>query len=107
MNRRQFFRSAAPLAVAASLGACAQINSARDWVADPKTQQAAATVAAWGRAFTCKVSAAAALAGKIESAVNAGGAVQTTTGDIYTVSREVCVAIGGRPGQTVAPAAVQ
>lgn len=89
------------LLLALALGGCntTAITSARDFLNDPKTAQAAATIRSWRTAFVCDLSNAAILAGKIEAAVNASQAVQTTTGTVYTVSAVVCQSLGGSPTQ--------
>lgn len=88
-----------------SLAGCAQVLAIRDELADPKTVQALAVAKGWSQIVACSVNNAASIAGQIESAVNAGNAVQGTTGKVYTVSSIVCSALGGTPGATTKVAA--
>jgi hypothetical protein len=93
------------LVVTIAMASCAQVNSARDWLASPATQAAAATLRSGAVAFVCAVSNAAAVAAQIENAVNAKAAVIGTTGKVLTVSSIVCTdMIGGRvTGTAIAP----
>ena len=87
------------------LAGCAQVIAARDFLSDPKTVEATAVAKGWSQIVACSVNNAASIAGQIESAVNAGKAVQDTTGRVYTVSSIVCSALGGTPGATTKVAA--
>ena len=78
-----------------SLAGCAQVLKVRDFLADPKTQEASQVVARWGQAFACAVANATAVAGQIEDAVKADKAAIDTTGKILTVSTIVCGQLGG------------
>ena len=93
-------RLAIVAALGLTLGGCAQVLQVRDFLADPKTIEATAVAKGWTQIVACGVNNAATVAGQIEAAVNAGKAVQDTTGKVYTVSSIVCTALGGTPGAT-------
>jgi hypothetical protein len=97
--------------LAGALTGCAQVasdlNTLNAALASPNATQAATNLKNWTVAVTCAIANTAQLATEIEAAINAGTAVQTTTGKIYTVSATVCKALGGTAGATVAVSAVQ
>jgi hypothetical protein len=94
MNHKAIF--AALCLGAASLGGCAELQQVENFLTSPQTQQSVQTIATVSTLFVCEVANAAALAGQIEAAVNAGQAVEDTNGKVWTVSAMVCSALGGR-----------
>lgn len=88
--------------VCGALAGCAQLTAVVNWIDDPNTIQAAAQLRGWTQIIACGVSDAAALATKIETAINTGSAIQDTSGNIYTGSALVCTALGGTPGAKMA-----
>ena len=80
-------------ALALPLAGCAEINAARDWLIDPKTQVAAQVVGAGLKVFICGLSQGAQIALAVEQAGQTKG--QTVTGMILVGSTGVCGALGG------------
>lgn len=74
---------------------CSSILKLRDQLADPKTAQALAVAKGWAQVASCQITNLAAVATKIEQAVQANKAALDTTGNVYTVSAIVCQSLGG------------
>jgi hypothetical protein len=87
------------LALAAlALAGCNSVQKATDYLASPKTAQAAQNLKNLAQAFDCGVVVTgAALSGQIAEIVDAGQATIGTTGKVYAVSAAVCTALGGTP----------
>lgn len=84
------------IATVVSLGGCAQIQSATDYLASPSASQAANNAAKFALAVDCGVVVPlAALGQQIASIVQAGDATVTTTGKVYAISQAVCQTITG------------
>ncbi len=87
----------------APLAGCAQLNAARDWLIDPKTQQAAQVLVSTAKAgatlVSCFVGAGSAIALSVEQ--QAGTQGQYATGIIYAASSKVCAALSGTASGTV------
>lgn len=102
--------------VAASLAGCAQVEKARDFISDPKTQAAIATVEKGAVIVLCDTSRIAGLTSNLIAAVSVdangkpisqGAATRVTkSAFVATVSDKVCTGIGGLvAGTATAPAA--
>lgn len=93
---------AGALALAATLGGCAEFDSAMNdavaFVDAPKTQQAVSSLQSGAIAFTCAVADASAVAEEIESGVSAGQSLIGADGKVYVASATVCAALGGSLG---------
>lgn len=93
----------AVLALPLVAGGCAQLNSARDWLVDPKTQQAASVLVSTAKAgatlVSCFVGSGSAIALAVEQQAGAKG--QYATGIIYAASTKVCAALSGTADGTV------
>jgi hypothetical protein len=85
---------------ALALGGCAEFDKFETWATSAKGQATVAALKAGSQAIVCDIAAGAALAGNIEASINAGQSVQGTDGKIYTVSSQVCQAMGGTSGGT-------
>ena len=104
---------AGALALALASSGCAQINAARDWVIDPKTQAAAQVFGAGIKVVICGLASGASIALGVEKAGQTEG--QYATGIVYTSSQLVCSALGGTAkgtavtsgGETVVTAAAK
>ena len=79
----------------APLAGCAALDSARDWLADPKTQAAASVVGAGLKVVICGLAQGASIALAVEQSGQTKG--QYATGIVYTSSSLVCAAVGGTP----------
>jgi hypothetical protein len=92
--------SLATLALASmSLGGCAQLQGAVDFIDAPKTQQAIFTLKTVATALVCDVQAGSSLALQIEKAASAHTGV---TSEIAVISGSVCTALqGALTGKTV------
>ncbi len=88
------------LGLASGLSGCAEFDRFETWASSPKGQATVAALKAGSQAIVCDIAAGAALAGTIEASINAGQSVQGTDGKIYTVSVQVCQAMGGASGGT-------
>ena len=89
---RQFaFASVLTLA----LSGCAEFERFTAALSSPQTTHAFANLRAGATAMVCALSSAAALAGRVEQAVDAGQAVVGTTGKVYVASSIVCASLGG------------
>jgi hypothetical protein len=90
---------------AASLGACAELQQAENFITSPQTQQSIAVLKSGAAAFICAVADASAVAGAIDA--QPGMADQSmigTDGKVYVTSAAVCTALGGQvSGQGVVP----
>ena len=83
------------------LAGCTQVQNATDYLASPKTTQAANNLRTLATAFDCGlVVTGAALSQNIAEIVNAGDAAIGTTGKVYAVSAAICTALGGAPSAT-------
>jgi hypothetical protein len=80
---------------ALGLAGCAEIEKAEDFLTNPKTVQAVATLKAGASAFICSVADAALVAQQVEAAIQAGQSVQGTDGKLYVSSAIVCASLGG------------
>ena len=84
------------LAGAIALAGCNGVEKTTDFLASPKTTQAAANLKNLAMAFDCGiVVSGAALSQNIAQIVDAGQAAVGTTGKVYAVSEAVCAALGG------------
>lgn len=97
---KMFIRVAAAIAISASLGGCAAVDSLFG-LSNPPTAAQLAVLSAEAQVVICDISTAAALASTAEAAIDAGASVKGTTGKIYTVSALVCANIGGTATTTV------
>lgn len=88
-------RIAALVILGLSLAGCAQLQQAGNWLASPQAALALANARGWAQVATCQISNLAAVASKIEQAVNANQTALDTTGQVYTVSSIVCQSLGG------------
>ena len=96
---RPTFVRAGALAGALALAGCNGLQKTTDWLADPKTAQAAANLRSLARAFDCGlVVSGAAASREIVEIVEAGQGVIGTAGRVYAVSAALCEALGGAPG---------
>ena len=92
------------LAGALALGGCSAVQKATDYLASPRTTQAAINLKNLSTAFDCGlVVSGAALSQNIAQIVDAGDAAIGTTGRVYGVSQAICVALGGSPSAGLAP----
>ncbi|MGH6878654.1 MAG: hypothetical protein ACREHV_14930 [Rhizomicrobium sp.] len=93
---------AGALALATSLGGCAEFDNAIDnavvFLNAPKTQQAISSLQSGATAFTCAVADVSEVAGEIEVGVGAGQSMIGTDGKVYVASATVCAALGGTIG---------
>ncbi len=80
---------------ALGLGGCAEVEKVGDFLTNPKTVQAVATLKAGASAFICSVADAALVAQQVEAAISAGQSVQGTDGKLYVSSSIVCASLGG------------
>jgi hypothetical protein len=84
------------LAGAIMLAGCNGVEKTTDFLASPKTTQAAKNLKNLAMAFDCGVVVSgAALSRDIAGIVDAGKAAIGTTGKVYAVSEAVCAALGG------------
>jgi hypothetical protein len=81
--------------VALGLAGCAEVEKVEDFLTNPQTVQAVATLKAGASAFVCSVADAALVAQQVEAAVAAGQSVQGTDGKLYVSSAIVCSSLGG------------
>ena len=89
---------------ALALGGCAQFDSIVATLSSPATTQAIANLKSGATVLICAVADSAAVAAKVESAVNAGNALQATNGKVLVASATVCDALGGAvTAKTVVP----
>lgn len=86
---------AAVLAATTLLGGCAQLQGAVDFVNQPSTQRALATVRTVATAFACDVSSGSQLALAVESQLSGTSGAQATTGVVYTASAALCSRLSG------------
>ena len=87
--------TAIALCAGLALAGCAQLAS-------PQTTQALANLKTGATLLVCAVANASSVATQIEAAVNAGNALQGTTGKVYVASSIVCDSLGGTVvGKTV------
>ncbi len=98
--RKTAFAFACLGAAAIGLSGCAEFDKFETWVASSQGQATVAALKTGSQAIVCDIAAGAALAGNIEASINAGQSVQGTDGKIYTVSVQVCQAMGGAPSGT-------
>lgn len=92
--KRSFLAFALAAGCASSaLTGCAQVNAARDWLVDPKTQAAAKVVGAGIKVFICGLSEGAKIALQVQQAGQTKG--QTATNMVLVGSSGVCAALGG------------
>lgn len=92
--KRSFLAFTLAAACASSaLTGCAQVNAARDWLIDPKTQAAAKVVGSGLKVFICGLSEGSRIALQVEQAGQTKG--QTATGMVLVGSSGVCAALGG------------
>ena len=81
---------------AITLAGCNGAEKTADFLASPKTTQAAANLKKLAMAFDCGiVVSGAALSREIAEIVDAGKAAIGTTGKVYAISAAVCAALGG------------
>ncbi len=80
---------------ALGLAGCAEVEKLEDFLTNPKTVQAVATLKAGASAFICSVADAALVAQQVEAAIAAGQSVQGTDGKLYVSSSIVCASLGG------------
>jgi predicted nicotinamide N-methyase len=93
--KRTAFVLALTASAALGLAGCAEVEKAEDFLTNPKTVQAVATLKAGASAFVCSVADAAAVAQQVEAAIQAGQSVQGTDGKLYVSSAIVCSSLGG------------
>lgn len=86
--------SLAILSYAIALSGCAQLNSAVDWLDQPKVQTAVATIRTVSTAIVCDISSGSQLALAIEQQAAAKKAIATTS-LVYTASTLVCQKLSG------------
>lgn len=97
-------RHFAIIPVCVALAGCNSVQKATDYLASPKTTQAAQNLKNLAQAFDCGlVVAGAALSSEIAEIVDAGEAAIGTSGKVYAVSAAVCVALGGAPSAVKTP----
>ncbi len=84
----------------AALPAAREFDKFETWATSSQGQATVAALKVGSQAIVCDIAAGAALAGSIESSISAGQSVQGTDGKIYTVSAQVCQAMGGAPSGT-------
>ena len=85
-------------AAVVALAGCTQVQKATDYLASPKTTQAAINLKSLAQVFDCGlVVSGAALSENIATIVNAGDAAIGATGRVYAVSAAICAALGGVP----------
>ena len=84
-----------PCIVAASLTGCAAVTNVRNFLSDPQTVVAVATLKGWTQILVCAVGTGTNIAGVLESQINAGNSIQATNGKIFVVSSSVCGLLGG------------
>jgi hypothetical protein len=86
-----------------NLGGCAAVKSVEANLGSPTATQAIANLKAGATVAICDIAAGSALAGQIETAINAGQSTQGTNLKVLTVSTSVCTALQGTSsGTTVA-----
>jgi len=99
--KRAIILFGASLALAA-LGGCAQFQKSavqtRDFLSDPKTQQAAQVIVQTAKAGATLISCAVGAGSEIALAVEKAGktAGQSTTGIVYTASSLICAKLQGQ-----------
>ena len=86
---------AGALLCALALSACAELDRVAATLTSPQTTQAVASLRAGASALVCGLSSAAAVASRVEQAVDAGTAFIDTTGRAYVASSIVCASLGG------------
>jgi hypothetical protein len=83
-----------------ALAGCASLQKAADWLADPRTAQAAANLRTLASAVDCGlVAPGAALARDIAEAVEAGQATVDRAGKVHAVSAAICAALENATGR--------
>lgn len=88
--------TAATLSAALMASGCAQIDQARDWLAQPQTVAAVATLKDATTALVCDVSSGSALALAVEKQIADTTGAQATTSIVYTTSSLVCARLSGQ-----------
>ena len=110
MKRAAFLAGAFALACLAS-GCAAVATATKDAASDidlmattlssPAVTQAVNNLQKGAKAISCDISGLAALTEKITIALRAGTAKVQDAATLYTVSSDVCAALGGAPGASV------
>ena len=85
--------AAGVMTLALTAAGCAQLSAARDFINQPATQEAFATIGRVSTAIVCDIRAGSELAKSVEGQV---GAHQGITGQVDVVSSAVCKALQGR-----------
>jgi hypothetical protein len=88
------------------LAGCSELQQAEEFLTSPQTQQSIATLEQVSSLFVCDIADASAVAAQIESAVNAGHALQDANGKVYVTASIFCQSLGGVVAGSVAKSAI-
>ena len=77
------------------MAGCAQYNAVISSLGSAETTQAIANLKAGATVLVCAIASISSVTSQVEAAVNAGKAIQTTTGQVLVSSTIVCDALGG------------
>ncbi len=95
MGKKMEFALALVAICSFGLAGCAEVEKVEDFLTNPKTVQAVATLKAGASALVCSVADAALVAQQVEAAIAAGESVQGTDGKLYVSSSIICASLGG------------
>jgi hypothetical protein len=103
--KKFYYLAAATLSVGVLAG-CSELQQAEEFLTSSQTQQSIATLEQVSTLFVCDIADASAVAAQIESAVNAGQALQSTNGKVYVTASILCQSLGGVVAGSIAKSAI-